>query len=252
MNATRIRGSHAGAGPAGEPERGAAEPRLTVSFWCASGHETQPVFSAGAEVPVTWECAWCDSLAGQDRHNPPARVRTGPKKTHLQYVKDRRSPADRDAILAEALARLHGGTARHLALAPPQADGGTRSPARQGSQPRKNSNGARAAAARPARRHKEVPGAVPGPCARRFTATGACRDPARAARVRTPGPVLSGTVPQMQVRHELAQPQGHLPGAVVNPVAGKRDAGQDERPAPAEGPSGSRPGRVTTALRPGS
>ena len=45
--------------------------------------------------------------AGQDQENPPARPRTEPYKTHLAYVKERRSEADGAAILDEAMKRLH-------------------------------------------------------------------------------------------------------------------------------------------------
>lgn len=105
-----ICGSRIGAGPMGEPERGAAAPRIRVSFWCVNRHETRPSFSADAAIPETWECPRCGNLAGQDERNPPARPQAEPYKSHLAYVKERRSAADGEAILAEALARLHGTT----------------------------------------------------------------------------------------------------------------------------------------------
>ena len=46
--------------------------------------------------------------AGQDWDNPPDPPRTEPYKTHLAYVPERRSDADGEAILAEALAKLRG------------------------------------------------------------------------------------------------------------------------------------------------
>lgn len=46
--------------------------------------------------------------AGQDQHNPPAPSRNEPYKTHLAYVRERRTDADGEAILAEALAKLRG------------------------------------------------------------------------------------------------------------------------------------------------
>lgn len=104
-----ISGSRIGAGPAGEPERGEAAPRRHVSFWCANGHQTRPAFAGDAPVPETWECTRCGNPAGQDRQAPPPLERAEPYKTHLAYVKDRRSAADGEAILAEALARLRGG-----------------------------------------------------------------------------------------------------------------------------------------------
>jgi hypothetical protein len=38
--------------------------------------------------------------------NPPPAPRTEPYKTHLAYVRERRSDADGDALLEEALSRL--------------------------------------------------------------------------------------------------------------------------------------------------
>ena len=46
------------------------------------------------------------SLPGQDHENPPAPHKVEPYKTHLAYVKERRSDADGKAILDEALATL--------------------------------------------------------------------------------------------------------------------------------------------------
>jgi len=52
------------------------------------------------------ECPRCGFPAGQDEANPPAPPRVEPYKTHLAYVKERRTDADGEAILAEALQRL--------------------------------------------------------------------------------------------------------------------------------------------------
>ncbi|MFD5629376.1 MULTISPECIES: RNA polymerase-binding protein RbpA [unclassified Streptomyces] len=103
-----IRGSRVGAGPMGEAERGESAPRLRISFWCSNGHETVPSFASDAQVPDTWDCPRCGFPAGQDQENPPDPPRTEPYKTHLAYVRERRSDADGEAILAEALAKLRG------------------------------------------------------------------------------------------------------------------------------------------------
>ena len=103
-----IRGSRVGAGPIGEAERGEAAPRVTVPFWCTNGHETRPSFSQepGLEIPELWDCPRCGLPAGQDRDNPPAAPKVEPYKTHLAYVKERRSDKDGEAILDEALGAL--------------------------------------------------------------------------------------------------------------------------------------------------
>ena len=97
-----------GAGPMGETERGDRAPRVRVSYWCANGHMTQPSFSASEDVeaPERWECPRCGFPAGLDAANPPAPLRNEPYKTHLAYVKERRSDEDGAALLEEALATL--------------------------------------------------------------------------------------------------------------------------------------------------
>ncbi|HEY5135408.1 MAG TPA: RNA polymerase-binding protein RbpA [Candidatus Nanopelagicales bacterium] len=101
-----IRGSRVGAGPMGEAERGDAAPRHRVTFYCANDHETRPSFATEASVPETWDCPRCGLPAGRDKDNPPAAPKVEPYKTHLAYVKERRSDADGEAILNEALAKL--------------------------------------------------------------------------------------------------------------------------------------------------
>ena len=103
-----IRGSRVGAGPMGEAERGEAAPRVYVTFWCAKGHEVTPSFATDAAVPETWDCPRCGWPAGTDEENPPAPPKNEPYKTHLAYVRERRSDVDGEEILAEALAKLRG------------------------------------------------------------------------------------------------------------------------------------------------
>jgi hypothetical protein len=69
-------------------------------------HETRPSFASDAAIPELWDCPRCGLPAGQDQSNPPAPPRNEPYKTHLAYVKERRSDKDGAAILAEALDRL--------------------------------------------------------------------------------------------------------------------------------------------------
>lgn len=101
-----IRGSRVGAGPMGEAERGEAAPRKKVSFYCSNGHESQPSFAQDAAVPTEWDCPRCGLPAGQDSEHPPAPPRTEPYKTHLAYVKERRSSLEADALLDEAMKNL--------------------------------------------------------------------------------------------------------------------------------------------------
>ena len=101
-----IRGTRVGAGPMGESERGETAPRERVPYFCANGHVNDAWFAADAEIPDTWDCPRCGLPGGRDEQAPPAPPRTEPYKTHLAYVKERRSDADGAAILEEALGRL--------------------------------------------------------------------------------------------------------------------------------------------------
>jgi hypothetical protein len=46
--------------------------------------------------------------AGRDRNNPPSAVVNVPYKTHLAYVKERRSDTEGAKILEDALRKLRG------------------------------------------------------------------------------------------------------------------------------------------------
>ncbi len=101
-----IRGSRVGAGPMGEAERGEAAPRKKIAFYCANGHESTPSFAQDAAAPTEWDCPRCGLPAGTDKDNPPAPPKTEPYKTHLAYVKERRSGGEADALLDEAMKNL--------------------------------------------------------------------------------------------------------------------------------------------------
>jgi RNA polymerase-binding protein len=103
-----IRGSRVGAGPTGESERGDAAPSVHISYWCSNGHETRPTFAdeVNLSVPENWDCPRCGLPAGQDQANPPPASRVEPYKTHLAYVKERRSQTEGQALLDEALRTL--------------------------------------------------------------------------------------------------------------------------------------------------
>jgi hypothetical protein len=90
----------------GEAERGESAPRRRVQFWCANGHEVRPSFALDAMIPESWDCPQCGLPAGPDRTSPPSPSRNEPYKTHLAYVKERRTDEEGAALLEEALAKL--------------------------------------------------------------------------------------------------------------------------------------------------
>jgi hypothetical protein len=109
---SRIRGSRIGAGPIGEDDRGESAERTAVAYFCSQGHQSRLVFALQAPIPEQWECPRCGQPAGRDQDNPPAAGVVAPYKTHLAYVRERRSDAEAEILLGEALARLRGGQAR--------------------------------------------------------------------------------------------------------------------------------------------
>jgi hypothetical protein len=63
-------------------------------------------FAIEAQVPDSWDCPKCGLPASLDSDNPPPAPRIEPYKTHLAYVKERRSDAEAKDILEEALSLL--------------------------------------------------------------------------------------------------------------------------------------------------
>ncbi len=120
VNYGAMRGTRAGAGPAGEPYgRGSAVTKVVVNYYCADGHWTAVPFIWTATTPPQWECRVCSQPAGTNPLDPPARIATyGEKKTHLGRVKSRRSPAEGDALMAESLARRDQPEGSNLSAGP--------------------------------------------------------------------------------------------------------------------------------------
>ena len=63
-------------------------------------------FAVEAQVPESWDCPRCGLPASLDSENPPPPTKIEPYKTHLAYVKERRSDAEAKDILEEALQTL--------------------------------------------------------------------------------------------------------------------------------------------------
>lgn len=101
-----IRGSRVGAGPTGDTERGEAAPRQNVTYFCSQQHHTLVAFSVEAQAPEQWDCPKCGLPASADSDNPPPPNKVEPYKTHLAYVKERRSEKEAADILDEAIKTL--------------------------------------------------------------------------------------------------------------------------------------------------
>ncbi len=106
MAAGAIRGSRIGAGPMGEAERGEAAPRQLVTYFCVNDHVTELQFSVEAEIPESWDCPRCGMPSSVDENDRPTAPKIEPYKTHLAYVKERRSEKEAAEILTEAIETL--------------------------------------------------------------------------------------------------------------------------------------------------
>ena len=199
-----IRGTRVGAGPMGEAERGEAAPR-TGSLLVRNRHETRVAFASDADVPELWDCPRCGLPAGQDQQNPPPAPRTEPYKTHLAYVRERRSDADGDALLEEALTRLHRAAAPDSAAAPGR---GPAAPAASGSSASRWTAHGQAAGVRAA-----------GPCGR-----GRRTRPARCTR-RDAAIRVARAVPAARRSSTARRPAAVHPGAGLAAGAAARAAG---------------------------
>ena len=63
-------------------------------------------FAVEVSAPDSWDCPRCGLPANQDAENPPPPPKIEPYKTHLAYVKERRSETEAADILDEAVALL--------------------------------------------------------------------------------------------------------------------------------------------------
>ncbi|MEV8041291.1 RNA polymerase-binding protein RbpA [Arthrobacter sp. NPDC080082] len=103
-------GAVAGASARHEPfDGGATPPRVSVCFRCAKGHETSVVFARLPEdqIPGVWDCRRCGCPATRDEARFALEDEPGDSyKTHLEYVKERRSSQDAEDVLAGALEKL--------------------------------------------------------------------------------------------------------------------------------------------------
>lgn len=93
----------------GEQDRGFHADRVKVSYWDALGNETIRYFAANLpeeEIPEIIDSPQSGLPAGRDKENPPSVAKLEPYKTHLAYVKERRSEEEAEALLEEALQQL--------------------------------------------------------------------------------------------------------------------------------------------------
>jgi hypothetical protein len=110
-----IRGSRVGAGPMGERDRGFKAERITINYYCINQHVQSLAFAAtveAEEIPLEIDCPNCGLPAGTDKDNPPQIAKHEPYKTHLAYVKERRTEEEAKQLLEEAIESIRERRAR--------------------------------------------------------------------------------------------------------------------------------------------
>ncbi len=95
-----------GAGPVGQVDRGKVAPRQVVEYFCARQHRSEITFAVEAVVPENWDCPKCGMPSSLDALNPPPDPKATPYKTHLAYVKERRSETEAESLLDDAVKQL--------------------------------------------------------------------------------------------------------------------------------------------------
>jgi hypothetical protein len=84
-------------------------PRQDVGFDCPRGHHFSLVFAAEAEIPAVWECPRCGAESLRtDGHRAEAKDEK-PARTHWDMLRERRSIAELEELLAERLDLLRSG-----------------------------------------------------------------------------------------------------------------------------------------------
>lgn len=84
-------------------------PRREVGFDCRKGHHITLVFAEEAELPTEWECPRCGEVAHRSDGVAPAVRQTKPVRTHWDMLRERRSIAELEQLLAERLQEIRQG-----------------------------------------------------------------------------------------------------------------------------------------------
>jgi hypothetical protein len=85
-------------------------PRRSLGFRCPVGHPFEIVFAEEAAMPLEWDCPRCGATSVRTDGSERAAIDTKPVRTHWDMLRERRSIAELEALLAERLAMLRSGT----------------------------------------------------------------------------------------------------------------------------------------------
>lgn len=89
----------------GESECAGSAPRWVEIFECPAGHDFEVQFAHDAELPDTWECRH-HGRESQRIAVPSTPKRLKPPRTHWDMLLERRSIAELELLLDEALRKL--------------------------------------------------------------------------------------------------------------------------------------------------
>ena len=84
-------------------------PRLELEFECPAHHRFSIVFSDEAQLPTSWDCPTCWATAVRSDGVQIEATDVKPVRTHWDMLRERRSVAELEEILAERLALLKSG-----------------------------------------------------------------------------------------------------------------------------------------------
>ena len=84
-------------------------PRLELDFDCPAHHHFSVTFAAEASLPRVWDCPTCWAPAVRSDGVRAAAEPHKPLRTHWVMLRERRSVAELEVILAEQLALLRAG-----------------------------------------------------------------------------------------------------------------------------------------------
>ena len=108
MSDRALRG--AGLGSKSHSDGGGIElaPRQEIGFDCPKGHHFSVVFAEEADLPTIWECPRCGDPARRSDGVEPETKETKTPRTHWDMLRERRSIAELEDLLAERLGEIRG------------------------------------------------------------------------------------------------------------------------------------------------
>jgi len=83
--------------------------RQEIGFDCPSGHHFSLMFAAEADLPAVWECPRCGAESLRSDGVRAEAKEEKPVRTHWDMLRERRSIAELEDLLAERLDLLRSG-----------------------------------------------------------------------------------------------------------------------------------------------